>query len=1041
MEKRINGEQAAASPTSPRVMLQQLDVLEMLPSMIALCDNNLNIEFANRAFRNRFQTGAETLKSLAFSDAVGQEVFTQAEGHIEAALRGETAEFEIDLHTDDRLSFIHVVLSPAPGSDGCKGFLFHAIDITGKSRAERELKDYVENAPIGMHWVNADGIITWANAAELEMLGYEKHEYIGHHISEFYTDPKTIEEILHRLACKETLKNFQAKLKRKDGSVRHVSVNSNVLWEDGEFIRTRCFTADITEQKQLADSLKNEERKYRALVDALPAAIYTCDREGRITYFNDVAARLWGNRPPLNSEASKFCAAYKVWFDGTFIPPHETPMATAIHTGQSFRNLEPVFERPDGTTFNAHVTIDPLYDEAGNVCGAINVFQDVTPLKKMEVALRKSERQYNQLLKVLPAAVCTCDKEGYITYYNDVAAQLWGYTPKLDGARIKLSSCYNLWMEDGTAVSYDNTPMAIAIRTGEPFRHVEAVVERLDGSKFNASISVEPMFDEDDNLSGAINVFQDITKMKQVELALRESELQHKQVLELLPAAVYTCNVEGKIKLFNKAAADLWGREPEVGKDMWCGSWKIFDPENEAPVPLDTCPMAMALKEGRPVFGTEILVEKPDGLRRNVLPNPRPIFDSKGNKIGAVNMLLDITEQKLAARTIKESEARFRMMADLVPIVIWLTDEKGDCSYINPQWSALTGRAREEGLGRGWFNFVHEQDRQLIEENLNEAIQQRITFDLKFRYLNAKNGYSVYHSYGNPRYDDRGRYLGHIGVMQDVSRDEELKSILEDEVRLRTEELREKNIVLEKVNRELASFAYVSSHDLQEPLRKIQTFTSRILELDRDNLSAKSQDYFSRITAASKRMRALIEDLLAYSRANSAERNFELMNLSEVFKDAATELKEAIDEKQAILEIGAMPTIPIIPFQFLQLTLNIVSNALKFSKAGLRPHIKIKADVIQGSSLPDVLGADLNTAYHHISFRDNGIGFDTEYQFKIFEVFQRLHSRSEYTGTGVGLAICKKIVENHNGIITAEGRINEGSTFHIYLPASNANYA
>lgn len=1037
MEKLVNSTLSAENSSIqngfPKVVPQP-DLLDIIPSMVASFDNNFKIEYANRAFLKHFQTTNESLNQKAFADVVGQQIFTQINVFLPAVLLGKTAEFDVDLHSKDRLNALQIHLAPAQGHDGSIRFLFHATDVGSKFRAEREIKDCLENVVIGIHWVNRDGIIIWANLAELKMLGYEEDEYVGHHISEFHADENTINEILHRVVNGETLRNFEARLKCKDGSIRFVSISSNAMWENGKFIRTTCFTEDITEQKHLFESLKKEERKYRALLDTLPAAIYTCDREGRITYFNDVAASLWGHRPALNSDSQKFCAAYKVWLNGKFIPSNETPMAIAINEGRSFRNLEPVFEKPDGTSFNAHVTIDPVYDGAGNIAGAINVFQDVTPLKKMEQALGKSERQYNRLLKVLPAGVYSCDKEGRITYYNDVSAQLWGYTPELNSDLVKFCAPCKVWMEDGTLVAPGETPMAIAVKTGQSFRNVEVLIERPDGLRFNASVSIEPIFDEENNLTGTINVLQDITRIKQVELALRESELHHKQVLELLPAAVYTCDVEGKIKLFNKAAADLWGREPEVGKDMWCGSWKIFDPESYAPVPLDTCPMAVALKEGTPVYGAEILVERPDGLRRNVAPNPRPIFDSKGNKIGAVNMLLDITEQKMAARAIKESEARFRMMADLVPIVIWLSDQNGEFTYMNPPWSELTGQELKSGLGRGWFNFVHVMDRDLVEKTLNQAVQHKTTFDVKFRYQIASSSYSIYHSYGKPRYDDMGQYLGHIGVMQDISRQEELKSTLEDEVRSRTEELREKNIVLENVNRELASFAYVSSHDLQEPLRKIQTLTSRILELDRNNLSAKSKDYFERITSASKRMRALIEDLLAYSRANSSERKFEVKNLNELVQEAYKELKESIDEKQAIVEIGTLPAIPIIPFQFLQLTLNILSNALKFSKTGVRPHITVKAAVVQGASVKDLQGVDLKKEYHQISFKDNGIGFAPEYRTKIFQVFQRLHSRSEYSGTGVGLAICKKIVENHNGMITAESIPDGGATFHVYIP-------
>ena len=203
----------------------------------------------------------------------------------------------------------------------------------------------------------------------------------------------------------------------------------------------------------------------------------------------------------------------------------------------------------------------------------------------------------------------------------------------------------------------------------------------------------------------------------------------------------------------------------------------------------------------------------------------------------------------------------------------------------------------------------------------------------------------------------------------------------------------------------------------------------------RQKFSSKSLDYFDRITGASKRMRALIEDLLAYSRANTAERKFERKKLNILLNAAVEDLKETILEKHAIVEISDLPEADVIPFQFQQMAINIISNALKFAKTNQTPHISIKAEVVLGKSITNLVAVDADKLYICLSFSDNGIGFSMEYNKKIFEVFQRLHNRSEYSGTGVGLAICKKIVENHNGAIYAEGKLNEGATFNVLIPA------
>lgn len=260
------------------------------------------------------------------------------------------------------------------------------------------------------------------------------------------------------------------------------------------------------------------------------------------------------------------------------------------------------------------------------------------------------------------------------------------------------------------------------------------------------------------------------------------------------------------------------------------------------------------------------------------------------------------------------------------------------------------------------------------------------------------------------------------------------------ELAFQNTEKEKRAIELMIVNKELESFAYVSSHDLQEPLRKIQTFAGRILEKENQNLSDTGKDYFIRMISAAKRMQQLIEDLLSFSRINMAERKFENTNLKKLIEDIKKELKDTIEEKNAIIEIKEMCKANIIPFQFRQLINNLLSNAFKFSRPNLPPHIVIESSIINGndiniekSNLP--LGRiTLNKNYCHVSVSDNGIGFEPQYSKRIFEVFQKLHRKEEYAGTGIGLAIVNKIVENHYGVITATSELGKGSRFDIYFP-------
>ena len=257
--------------------------------------------------------------------------------------------------------------------------------------------------------------------------------------------------------------------------------------------------------------------------------------------------------------------------------------------------------------------------------------------------------------------------------------------------------------------------------------------------------------------------------------------------------------------------------------------------------------------------------------------------------------------------------------------------------------------------------------------------------------------------------------------------------IANKELAFQNEEKEKRAAELIIANKELIAFTYVSSHDLQEPLRKIQTFVTIILE--NEKLSENGQYNFKRMQLAAGRMQQLIDDLLAFSRISTTELKFEKTELKLIVEEVKAELKDTIQEKQAKIESTELGYANIISFQFRQLMYNLLSNALKFSNPGVSPIISIKSQNVKGSTLNNPkLSSGKN--YCHITIKDNGIGFEPHFSERIFEVFQKLHGKEVYGGTGIGLAIVKKIVENHNGIIMATSQLKKGAAFDIYIPAN-----
>lgn len=268
------------------------------------------------------------------------------------------------------------------------------------------------------------------------------------------------------------------------------------------------------------------------------------------------------------------------------------------------------------------------------------------------------------LLDLMPAAVCICDRDGVIVKCNGRAVEFWGRTPKLGDTAERFCGSYRLYRLDGSSLSHAECPMADVLRSGEPVRDRQVVIERPDGSRIIALTNVEAVRDEAGAIAGAISCFQDITGPKRAEEeerkgreALRKQEWQSRELLDALPAAVYTTDAAGRITYFNRAAAELAGREPTLGSDEWCVTWRLFWLDGRS-MSHDQCPMAVALKEHRPVRGEEAIAERPDGTRVPFIPYPMPLHDMSGVLVGAVNMLVDISERKAFEESLHQGEER-----------------------------------------------------------------------------------------------------------------------------------------------------------------------------------------------------------------------------------------------------------------------------------------------------------------------------------------------------------------------------------------------
>ncbi len=972
------------------------------------------------------------------------------------------------------------------------------------------------------------------------------------------------------------------------------------------------------ENHALDTRIKLSEKRYAELIHRLPIAVYTCDAEGYIELYNEAAVQLWGRNPEIGKD--KWCGWWKIYDkEGIPIAPEECPMAIAICEGRIV-NTEILIERPDGSKRSVIPHPQPLYDADGKIFGAINTLIDITPQIDAQKIIEISEQHLANIIRQVNAGISQTDNTGKFREVNDRFCEITGYS-KVE----LLHSC----MQDITHPDDMQRSVQLLkehVKIGDRF-FIEKRYLKKDGSIIWVSNSISLVNGPQNDLLN-VSVCIDITATKILEqknqqLLLMEQNARQEIQNLFLQAPAILCILRGPkhiYELANELYMQHIGHRDVIGKPI-----REALPELEGQGIYEF--LDEVYKTGTPFLGNEIpaALNKGDGSNKEGFFNfiYQPLKDIQGNIDGIFVIAVEVTDQVNARKKVEVSKELFSTLANNIQNLAWIADSEGWIFWYNESWYAYTGTTLEDMEGWGWKSVhnpetlpsvlerwqhsisnglpfemvfplrradgifhqfltrvtpihnstgeivrwvgtntdINEQkkaeeqleekvtERTLALKEANESLQQKnseialskynkrfltdfserfAAYNFHDEFFNAavvyiaeltkidyifigklehdgKDKFSIQtialsafgslvknikyplpdgpceqviratlYSYpencrvtfpknqtliqfnvegyiGFPLHDSEGHAIGLIAVMHETKIDdpETVSSILKivakrteiEMERIKYEEvlekynktLAEKNRQLEKMNKELEEFTYVSSHDLQEQLRKIQTFSSIIFEKESGILSENGKRYFNRIQETAKRMQQLIQDLLAFSRLKVSESEFETVDLDTIITAVTADFKEIIQETKATIETGKLGMARVIPFQFRQLMLNLIGNALKFSKPGIPPKIIITSSIIKGEEVP---AANLpeGKEYCHIIVSDQGIGFEPHFNDRIFKVFQRLHSQEAYAGTGIGLAIVKKIVENHNGIIKATGELNKGTTFDIYIP-------
>lgn len=404
----------------------------------------------------------------------------------------------------------------------------------------------------------------------------------------------------------------------------------------------------------------------------------------------------------------------------------------------------------------------------------------------------------------------------------------------------------------------------------------------------------------------------------------------------------------------------------------------------------------------------------------------------------------EIAERRKVEEDLKVSNQQLKMSQEIAKLGHWQWDVVANKITWSDELYNIYGTAPDGEISyESYLERLHPEDKGFVNDAVQKVFGEKKFPSFIHRVLMPDGSEKVIQSRGDVLTNEKGDVIKMMGTAQDIT-----------EAQIARQQLEQRTQALETTNADLQRFAYVASHDLQEPLRKIMTFTSLLEKEVGGHVTEKSRMYMEKIVQSSGRMQRLIDDILSFSSLQVTREAFRSTDLNTVLKQVLSDIEIRIENTGAVIRADELPVIDAIPSQIGQLFQNLLSNALKFRQEGVPPLITITSNVIgaeeiksnnmkEGGTFP-VNGISYRYGREQfaiIEFRDNGIGFEEAYAEKIFEIFQRLHSSKSFEGTGIGLAICKKIVDNHHGLIEASSRPGEGATFTIYLPLSQKNFA
>jgi PAS domain S-box-containing protein len=770
---------------------------------------------------------------------------------------------------------------------------------------------------------------------------------------------------------------------------------------------------NITERRRVDEALRESEQRYAAVVDNLVDGVVVQDAGGRIVASNPAARELLGLNVDELTGLTSFGSEWQaVWADGSPAGGEEHPATIARTTGEPVVGVVIGVRHSSGATRWLHVNAQPLRDSSGaEVTGVVVSFRDVSEARRAEQALLDSQTLLNQTQSLTRVGGWAFDVASQRVTWTDEVYRIHelprDYDPNSAQQDIEFYA-----PEDRSRMA---EAFRLAVEEGQPY-DLEVCLDTAKGHEIWVRTVGQPQL-RDGRVDRVYGTIADITEQRRAEAELRESERQYRTLAESLPHLVWTCRADGPCDYLSPRWVDYTGI-PEADQ-LGYGWLNQLHPDDRERVIAEWSAVAPRGDS----FDIEFRIRRADGVHRWFKTRAIPFRDDNGRVVKWFGSNTDIDDNKQAHEALKESERRLSEAQDMAQLGHWLWDVKtGDVEWSEEVFRIFQLDPKtftphiDSILDLSPWPEDHERDQELIRRAMED--HEKGTYEQRF--LRPDHSIGYYHSTFQGHYDDEGNLTTIVGTILDTTERKAaelevlaLNAELEGRVEIRT-------AALEASNRELEAFSYSVSHDLRSPLRSIDGFSQILLTEHADQLDAEARRVLGIVVRNARQMGVLIDDLLAFSRVARKGLDRRPVDMEHLARSVAEELRAAEPGRAIALDVGQLCRVSGDQALLRQVWMNLLGNAVKFTGPVEGPRIEVRCDRVSGEC--------------RYTVHDNGVGFDPLYADKLFQPFQRLHSTSEFDGTGIGLAIVARIVQRHGGRVWAEGKPATGATFGFSLP-------